>query len=100
MRRHFTHSCCVDSGDHQLLDLTLLDGQAQPRTATIRLGNHDNGVKLALEDVLQSGSTDTSPQIDILCRTPSAAMSRPRPRWTTSPRSITRYWSAMSAAKS
>ncbi len=46
------------SGDHQLLDLTLLDGQAQPRTATIRLGNHDNGVKLALEDVLQSGSTD------------------------------------------
>lgn len=39
-------------------------------------------------------------QIDIFCRTPSASMSAPRPRATISPRSITRYWSASSAAKS
>ena len=39
-------------------------------------------------------------QIDMRWRTPSAAMLRPRPRCTTSPRSITRYWSASSAAKS
>ena len=39
-------------------------------------------------------------QIAISCRTPSASMSLPRPRWMISPRSITRYWSASSAAKS
>jgi osmoprotectant transport system permease protein len=39
-------------------------------------------------------------QIDMRCRTPSASMSAPRPRCTISPRSITRYWSASSAAKS
>ena len=39
-------------------------------------------------------------QIAILARTPSASMSAPRPRAITSPRSITRYWSASSAAKS
>src|SRR5690606_13532072 len=33
-------------------------------------------------------------------RTPSASMLRPRPCWITSPRLITRYWSASSAAKS
>lgn len=32
--------------------------------------------------------------------TPSLAISAPRPRITISPRSITRYWSASSAAKS
>ncbi len=40
------------------------------------------------------------PQIDMRWRTPSACMSLPRPRITTSPRSITRYWSASSSAKS
>ena len=39
-------------------------------------------------------------QIDIRCRTPSASMALPSPRCTISPRSITRYWSASSAAKS
>ena len=39
-------------------------------------------------------------QMLIFWRTPSTSMSTPRPRWTTSPRSITRYWSASSAAKS
>jgi hypothetical protein len=39
-------------------------------------------------------------QIAMRWRTPSAAMSAPRPRCTTAPRSITRYWSASPAAKS
>lgn len=39
-------------------------------------------------------------QIDIRARTPSVSMSLPRPRITISPRSISRYWSASSAAKS
>ena len=39
-------------------------------------------------------------QIDISARTPLASISLPRPRAMTSPRSITRYWSASSAAKS
>ena len=39
-------------------------------------------------------------QIASRARTPSAGMSLPRPCITTSPRSITRYWSASSSAKS
>ncbi len=39
-----------------------------------------------------------SPQIAMRWRTPSAAMSLPRPRVTISPRSITRCWSASSSA--
>ena len=48
----------------------------------------------------ENNATDPPSQIDINPRTPSAAMSFPRPRWMISPRSITRYWSASSAAKS
>ncbi len=39
-------------------------------------------------------------QIDMRARTPSLSMSLPPPRCTIAPRSITRYWSASSAAKS
>ncbi|MGC3990501.1 MAG: cation diffusion facilitator family transporter [Chthoniobacteraceae bacterium] len=44
--------------------------------------------------------TRSESQMETASRTPSASMSAPRPRLTISPRSITRYWSASSSAKS
>lgn len=45
-------------------------------------------------------SASPSPQTASSWRTPSLSMSAPAPRWTISPRSMTRYWSASDLAKS
>ena len=77
-----------------------LDGRAQS-DGHFDLLRKDEGIEIASAGPgCASGSVSQSVQIATSPRTPSLSMSRPRPCWTISPRAITRYWSASSAAKS